>query len=29
MIRGYAGMNENISMAGGHKTDLDGNLLLF
>ncbi len=29
MIRGYAGMDENISMAGGHKTDLDGNLLLF
>ena len=29
MIRGYAGMNENITMAGGHKTDADGNLLLF
>ena len=29
MIRGYAGMNENISMEGGHKTDADGNLLLF
>ena len=29
MIRGYAGMNENITMEGGHKTDADGNLLLF
>jgi DNA ligase-1 len=29
MIRGYAGMNENITMADGHKTDADGNLLLF
>ena len=29
MIRGYAGMNENITMMGGHKTDADGNLLLF
>ena len=29
MIRGYAGMNENIIMEGGHKTDADGNLLLF
>jgi DNA ligase-1 len=29
MIRGYAGMNENITMADGHKTDSDGNLLLF
>ncbi len=29
MIRGYAGMNENITMEGGQKTDADGNLLLF
>ena len=29
VIRGYAGMNENISMADGYKTDVDGNLLLF
>lgn len=29
MIRGYAGMNEDITMADGHKTDADGNLLLF